>query len=292
MSAPIMRTGKGDGIDLQIAVWQGQGGKDVLCIHGLTANCRCWDLMAETIAPPHRVIAFDLRGRGNSDKPSEGYSAEHHCRDILSLLDNLELTKPVLLGHSLGALLALTFAARYPRRVDRIVLLDGGGVLSEEHRAKVFSGIKPSLDRLGKVYPSVDSYLEVLKKAPFFQPWSPHLETYFRYEIETETETNGVRSKIQPAHILEEITNMQAVDPAELYPRITCPVLIVRATKGMLTTDDILLPTETVRNMMQALSRARCVDIEGADHYGILFRQSFVRDQAVTSFLQSNGSYS
>ncbi|MFZ5569600.1 MAG: alpha/beta fold hydrolase [Thermodesulfobacteriota bacterium] len=287
MPEPVMTTEKGDGIDMRIAVWQGADGRDVLCIHGLTANCRCWDLLAEAMAPPHRIIAPDLRGRGNSDKPPAGYSVAHHCRDLLALMESRKLARPVLMGHSLGALIALAFAARHPRRVDRLVLLDGGGVLPEEHREKVLAGIKPSLDRLGKLFPSVERYLASLKTAPFFHPWSPRLETYFRYEIETSAE--GVRSNIHAAHILEEIENMKTTDPAELYPRITCPVLILRALKGLLTEDDILLPEETARAMVRAMPRSACVDIQDADHYSILFRPNRVRDDAIAAFLEPDG---
>ena len=73
MTEPIMKKAKGDGIKIQLAVWEGKG-KQILCIHGLTANSRFWDCLASALAPYHRVIAMDLRGRGLSDKPPKGYS--------------------------------------------------------------------------------------------------------------------------------------------------------------------------------------------------------------------------
>ncbi len=278
-----MKKARGDGVELQVAVWPGHGGKDVLCIHGLTANCRGFDLLAAAMTPPHTTLAFDLRGRGNSEKPQEGYSVDRHCRDILCLMNNLGIKRPVLLGHSLGALIALAFAAENPSAVDRMILIDGGGVLSEAQREKVLAGIRPSLERLGKRFPTVEDYLTALKNTPFFQPWNSYLEQYFRYEIEVTNQ--GVGAGIEAAHILEEIKNMQAVAPTALYPRILCPVLILRATRGMLADDDILLPEEAVQSMLQDMARAECVDIHGADHYSILFRSHPLRDQAIRSFL-------
>ena len=79
---------QGDGLSIQAAIWNGEG-KAILCIHGLTANCRCWDLLASGLAPRHRVVALDLRGRGHSEAPPSGYSLAHHVRDILALLDDL-----------------------------------------------------------------------------------------------------------------------------------------------------------------------------------------------------------
>ncbi|MFH1242979.1 MAG: alpha/beta hydrolase, partial [Pseudomonadota bacterium] len=143
MSDPIMKRAMGDGVEIQLAVWEGSG-KTVWCVHGLTANCRCWDVLAEAISPDHRVVAMDLRGRGLSGSPPTGYSIEHHCRDILSLLNEPRVERIVLMGHSLGAYISLVFAAQFPERIDRVILVDGGGKLSDAQREKVFAGIKPS----------------------------------------------------------------------------------------------------------------------------------------------------
>jgi len=62
MTEPIMKKVNGDGVEIQLAEWEGQG-KTILCVHGITANCRCWDVMAESLIPEHRVIGMDLRGR-------------------------------------------------------------------------------------------------------------------------------------------------------------------------------------------------------------------------------------
>ena len=67
MGNPKMFKSKGDAVDIQIAEWEGTG-ETVLCIHGLTANCHSFDVVAEGISPPHRILALDLRGRGLSEK--------------------------------------------------------------------------------------------------------------------------------------------------------------------------------------------------------------------------------
>ncbi len=149
--------------------------------------------------------------------------------------------------------------------------------------AKVFEGIKPSLERLGQVFPSFEEYVDVMKNAPFFQPWSPALETYFRYE--TEDIDEGVRSRVQPGNIQEEIINLGKVDVSEFYPKISCPVLILRATEGMLAPDDILLPQEVVERMIQEITDATYVDIEGTNHYTLIFQENKTRDRSVLDFL-------
>lgn len=284
MTEPQMIIGMGDGIKIQLAEWAGDG-STVLCVHGITANCRCWDNMARALAPTHRVLAMDLRGRGKSDRPPSGYSISHHCEDIRCLLDDLDLEKAVLMGHSLGAFITLAFSATYPERVERLVLVDGGGKLSQDQMARVFQGIKPSLDRLGKVFPSREDYVNNIKQAPFLQPWLPILDTYYHYEIEEVD--GGVRSGILPEHIQEEAENLGKVDAGDFYEKVSCPVLILRATRGLLSEDDILLPEEVVERMVREIPGARRYDVQGANHYMIVFQEFEERDKVVKEFLSS-----
>ena len=283
MTEPIMTKAKGDGVKIQLAIWEGNG-KQILCIHGITANCRFWDCLASALVPHHRVIAMDLRGRGLSDKPPTGYSIEHHCKDILALMKDQGLERPVLMGHSLGAFISLVFAAQSPQRVDRLILVDGGGKLSETQMAKVFAGIKPSLDRLGQIFPSLETYLSQMKQAPYLQPWNSYMEAYFRYEIE-EVE-GGVRCRVHPKHIEEEARNLGKVDSREFYKKVKAPTLILRATKGMFAEDDLLLPEDVVDRMVHEIANAKRVDVEGTNHYSILFQPNKKRDQTILKFLK------
>ena len=102
MTEPLMKQVKGDGVQINLAVWEGKG-KPILCVHGITANCRCWEVLASALVPQYNLMAMDLRGRGRSDKPDTGYSLDHHIRDIDCLLDDLDINQVVIMGHSLGA---------------------------------------------------------------------------------------------------------------------------------------------------------------------------------------------
>lgn len=280
---PIMKRVKGDGIEINLATWEGAG-KPILCVHGITANCRCWDVLAAALAPEYRVLAMDLRGRGRSDKPPEGYALEYHLRDINCLLDDLGIDRAVIMGHSLGAFIGLAFAAENRDRVDRLILVDGGGDLSKAQMDKVFTGIKPALDRLGRVFPSAGEYLDKMKEAPYIHPWSAAIETYYRYEIE-EVE-DGVRTNIDPAHIQEEAANIRKLDCAPFYPEIKCKVLILRAPNGLFSLDDLLLPQDVIDKMMQEIPDVRRFNVEGTNHYGIVMQPHEARDRAIREFLK------
>ena len=282
MSKPSMIEAKGNGVKIQLAVWKGKG-KEIFCIHGLTANCRFWDCLASALSPHHKVIAMDLRGRGLSDKPPKGYSVEYHCKDVLAVMDDQGLEHPVLMGHSLGALISLVFAARHPQRVGRLILVDGAGKLTKAQMEKVFAGIEPSLDRLGRVFPSFKDYISQMKQAPYLRPWNSFMETYFRYEVEKVK--GGLSSRVHPEHIEEERQNMAKVDSRKFYKRVKAPTLILRATKGMLAEDDLLLPEDVADRMVREILNARKVDIEGTNHYSILFQPNKKRDQTILKFL-------
>ena len=282
MSQPNITRVMGDGIEIQLAQWDGEG-SPVFCVHGLTANCRCFDLLADGLTPAHHVTAMDIRGRGLSDKPETGYSLESHAGDVVAVIENLGLSSVTLVGHSLGAYISLATAARRPNLVDRLVLLDGGAPLSQDQWTKVAEAIKPSLERLKQTYPSFEAYIETQKKLPVLQPWNQTIEKYFRYESQ---EINGeVRSRINPAHIEEESSNIIQSDTNQYYPRIHCPVLVLRATKGILSDEDLVLPEPALAALVEALPQAQVVNLEDTNHYSLIFQPNEKRDKAILDFL-------
>jgi hypothetical protein len=97
----------------------------------------------------------------------------------------------------------------------------------------------------------------------------------------------GVRSRVQPKHIEEEAKNLGKVDPTKFYKKVNAPALILRATKGMLAKDDLLLPEDVVDRMVHEIPNARKVDIKGTNHYSILFQPNKNRDQTLLKFLAS-----
>ncbi|HEX7786695.1 MAG TPA: alpha/beta fold hydrolase, partial [Methylomirabilota bacterium] len=182
-------------VTLAVEQWPGPvpapAGSAIVCIHGLTANHVCWASVADVLSPAHRLIAYDLRGRGESDKPARGYSLAHHGEDLEGLLDHFGLRKAVLIGHSLGAHIALRFAATRPARVSKLVLVDGG----LDVRAEVLDSLRPAINRLGVEFPSLDAFLGFIRMLPMFEGrWNDYLERYFRYDVEA-LPGGAVRSK-------------------------------------------------------------------------------------------------
>lgn len=100
----------------------------VVFIHGLVSgNMATWySSIAMPLSAHHRVVLYDLRGHGNSTVPKNGFDLNSHVQDLLKVIEHcLPEAKTVsLVGHSLGALIALRFALTYPERIGQLVLID------------------------------------------------------------------------------------------------------------------------------------------------------------------------
>jgi pimeloyl-ACP methyl ester carboxylesterase len=109
-------------------------GTPVVFIHGFGASLYSWrKTLLPVLAAGYRVIAFDNRGFGFSDKPAsraggdELYTNGAYARLVVALLDSLNLPSAVLVGHSMGGAIAAEVALRYPARVRGLVLIDAAG---------------------------------------------------------------------------------------------------------------------------------------------------------------------
>ena len=99
-------------------------GDAVVLLHGFAENSHMWLPLMKELAKTHRVIAPDLRGFGQSDKPAEGYTKTAMAQDIHALVQSLKLPSIKLVGHDIGLMVAYAYAAQYPTEVSRIVLMD------------------------------------------------------------------------------------------------------------------------------------------------------------------------
>jgi pimeloyl-ACP methyl ester carboxylesterase len=85
----------------------------------------------------HRVVAVDLRGHGRSDKPEQAYTMPVFAEDLLWLCEQLTLERPIVIGHSMGGIVAFAMAARHPSRVAAIAMLDAAIVLPAGARSAI-----------------------------------------------------------------------------------------------------------------------------------------------------------
>jgi pimeloyl-ACP methyl ester carboxylesterase len=113
---------------LAVAVSDAGDGPPVVLLHGLACGKRMWFHQIRALRSRFRVIAYDQRGHGQTDAPhlATDYSAGHLARDLVALLDALNIPRAAIVGFSLGGGPALALAADKPERVSRLVLADVG----------------------------------------------------------------------------------------------------------------------------------------------------------------------
>jgi pimeloyl-ACP methyl ester carboxylesterase len=132
----------------------------ILLVHGYTDNSRSFSLMAPHLADGFRLLAVDLRGHGGSSAPECCYGLSELAYDLRLVLDVLHIGQASVVGHSLGSMVAQVFAARWPERLDRLVLM-GSGLSAGEVAA-----------RGGSLWESVHALEAPIDPAsPFMQDW-------------------------------------------------------------------------------------------------------------------------
>ena len=110
-------------------------GRDILLLHGLASNALLWAPAGKLLANGgHRVIAADLRGHGQSDKPDTGYSMHEVADEVALLVKALGLESPIVIGQSWGGNVVIEVARRHSDVVSGIVAVDGGTI----HLREVF----------------------------------------------------------------------------------------------------------------------------------------------------------
>jgi pimeloyl-ACP methyl ester carboxylesterase len=116
------------GVRLSVRVHEGPlaAAPGLLLHHGLASSQRIWDLMLPRLTRHFRVVTYDARGHGRSMKPSSGYGFDPIVADARAVIRATGLRRPIVVGHSWGASVALELASRHPQAVGGAVLVDGG----------------------------------------------------------------------------------------------------------------------------------------------------------------------
>ncbi|MBI3216670.1 MAG: alpha/beta hydrolase [Mycobacterium sp.] len=106
-------------------------GPALLLIHGIGDNSTTWDTVQAKLAQRFTVIAPDLLGHGQSDKPRADYSVAAYANGMRDLLGVLDIERVTVVGHSLGGGVAMQFAYQFPQLVERLILVGAGGVTKD-----------------------------------------------------------------------------------------------------------------------------------------------------------------
>src|SRR5918997_6092747 len=121
----------------------GEGEPPIVLVHGWCCDHTYFAPQFERFASGgHRVVAVDLRGHGRSDKPQQDYTIQLFADDLAWTCHRIGVEKPVVVGHSMGGIVAFDLAARYPDMPSAVVMLDAAVVLPSAARAAIPSLLK------------------------------------------------------------------------------------------------------------------------------------------------------
>lgn len=269
-------------VELAVGVAGDPSSDPIIALHGITAHHRAFNALARRLSGERGVIAPDLRGRGDSDKPDTGYGLDAHAADVVRILDHFGLESAALSGHSMGAFVALQTALSYPDRVRSLVLLDGGWPRSEtppeemtEEQAReaeaVREGLARAFRRLDMTFEGPESYLEFWFPGQGLRPEDlpPDVADYFLYDLGKVE--GGFNPKCSSAAAAEDSDWLIRRGPtvAELSG-VGCPVALAAAGAGFFPESDPLVSEEVRKTMAGALDLRFQTRLPAANHYTLL----------------------
>ena len=243
----------------------------MLLLHGITSSAQSWVRVGPALADRYRVYALDMRGHGDSIKPSRGvYSLRHTADDALALIEALSLERPVVIGHSWGGATAIVLASgawsqKPVPNLSHVVLEDPAhqfGRGNVEERATLYTR------DIGR--PADELRPEITASNP---GWT---------EADIEGKIDALQKVTREAVLSVFNEAGQAGELLPLLARIAVPTLLIRADAALGTILDNTA-WEQAKQYLPAHSRA--VQIDGATHN--VHRSQFdAFMQAVNDFLR------
>ena len=240
-----------DNLSLHYLDWGNTDAVPIVLLHGLCGNAHCWDFFARSVANEYRLIAVDQRGHGDSDW-AESYGPRDYVLDLEAFVDNLKLSQFVLIGHSMGGINAIIYAARHPEQVSALIIVDIGPEIAaagiermERERAsepEAFGSEEEAISYMKKLEPrQSDNFIRHQMKYALKRDEKGRLT--FKYDkklLGTE-----LRS---PTWLWEQVT------------QIICPALLIHGAESD------MLAAEVAQSMAGSLAFGSVIDVEGAGH--------------------------
>jgi 3-oxoadipate enol-lactonase len=221
----------------------------VILIHGFPFNRIMWDKQVELLKERYRVIAYDVRGHGNSDAGTGDFSIGLFASDLISLMDSLKIEKAIICGLSMGGYIALNLIENYPERINALILCD------TTCKADTPEGIDKRMKTIETIIESgVEAYADGSLKN-FFAPDS------FKTRKEEIAEVRQMMLETTEHTLVETMLALsKRKETCNKLNEIKVPVLI------LVGKEDIITPPEAATFMHQKIKGSVLGIIEHAGH--------------------------
>ena len=193
-----------------------------MLIHGLASTQHIWDLVIPQLERSFRITAFDQRGHGESSKPNGGYTFDEVCADLGAVLRAIEARRPILVGHSYGANVAIDYSARHPRAVGGVVSVDGGmGSISE---IMDWTAAREALapPKLAGIH--IDEFM-TMARSDLGRRWRPQTAEIVRSLFEIDAR-GRIKPRLRRANHMRILRAMYLQKPKQLLATIEPPTLM------------------------------------------------------------------
>jgi 3-oxoadipate enol-lactonase len=235
----------GNGITIHYAFEGSREMIPLVFVNALGTDLRIWDEVVQPFMNRYPVVRYDKRGHGLSDTPPAPYSIHDFSTDLLRLMEHLDLSKVILLGISVGGMIALDFAASWPELVHSMVLCDTAPVIGT---ADLWN------DRIEKLRQNgMQSMAEAILArwfAPTFKERSPAAYQGY-YNMLTRMPLEGYTGTCEA---------IRDADLTEATRTIGAHALILCGT------EDVSTPPDLVRRLVELMPYAEFQEIHGAGH--------------------------
>ena len=205
--------------------WGGDG-DPLLALHGLASSGHWYRRVAPVLSARYRVIAPDQRGHGGTTQAPNGYDWQTLSEDAVRLMDHFGISRAPVLGHSWGGHVASNLAMRFPDRVSRVVMIDGGfqdgGLLPEPTWEAFRQRLAPRL-----VAGTREEYLCRLAENLSFC-WGEDLAEIALTMVH-EGPDGQMYDNLRPQNHAQVLETMWSEPPSEVLPKVTVPALVIAA---------------------------------------------------------------
>ncbi|RXT16376.1 MULTISPECIES: alpha/beta fold hydrolase [unclassified Bosea (in: a-proteobacteria)] len=230
------------------ALSQGQG-RPLLLVSGLAGSAAFWDDNAATLARSFKVLRFDQRGIGASDRGSAPCTIDQLARDCLAVLDAAGIERATVLGHSTGGCIGLSLARQAPERLDGLII-SGGWLKQNRYMTALFETRLAILDQHPRAYAATAALMT------YPPTWLEAHWSVYETAVATAPETPEAKQIVR-----ERIDALRSFDGSSWAGEIDVPTLILG------TRDDMIVPAFLQEELAAAMPGARKTLLDSGGHF-------------------------
>jgi esterase len=240
-----------DNLRLHYLEWENEHAQTMVLLHGIGDNAHIWDHFARNAADHLRIIALDQRGHGLSDWAAPpSYHCEDYVTDLDKIIQALQLTRIILMGHSMGALHATRYASWRPENVSTLIHADIEPCPPEWNKKYLLN----LYEELPAFYETIDQYVSEIQKN------SPYAEQKMLYDIASHALTQGQDGKLRCQFDREVLSHFDNYDLRPYLRYIQCSSLVIRGKESRVMSEQI------AREMIYIIPQCTFAEIREATH--------------------------